>query len=59
MVDELRKLRRYVGKDVALLVGGRSVGELLHLLKSIDAKYLASVDQLIDELDSMSTATVA
>ena len=59
LVDELRKLRRYVGKDVALLVGGRPVEDHMHLLKAIDAKYIASIDLLGEELELLSTATVA
>lgn len=57
--EELRKLRRYVGKDVALFMGGQSVGNSAHILEAVNAKYIASFEQLIKELNSALTNNVA
>ncbi|MGD8258284.1 MAG: MerR family transcriptional regulator [Desulfobacterales bacterium] len=52
-VDELRKLRRYIGKDVALFVGGRLVADHIHSLEDINARYVSDIDQFSQELNSL------
>jgi methanogenic corrinoid protein MtbC1 len=59
LIDELRKLRRYVGGSVALLLGGRAVGDHMQILEEISAKYISDIDQLSEELNSLLTANVA
>jgi len=56
LVEELRKLRRYVDKDVALFVGGRAVADCIQILEEINAKYISDIDQFCEELYSLSTA---
>lgn len=58
IIDELRKLRRYVGKDVALFVGGRCVQDHPQILAEADAKYAESFDQLRQDLNSLLTKVV-
>ena len=53
LAEELRKLRRYVGKDVALLVGGRAVGDHAQILKDVNAKCIEDIDQFSEELNSL------
>ena len=57
--DELRKLRRYVGKDVALFVGGRAVGNQIQLSEEVNAKYIDNIDQLSEELNSLLVDNLA
>ena len=54
--DELRKLRRYVGNDVALFVGGQAAGDYLPVLQEINAKYVKNIDQFSEELNSLLPA---
>jgi methylmalonyl-CoA mutase cobalamin-binding subunit len=54
--DELRKLRRYVGNDVALFVGGQAAGDYLPVLQEINAKYVKNIDQFSEELNSLLLA---
>ncbi|MGD8975328.1 MAG: MerR family transcriptional regulator [Desulfobacterales bacterium] len=56
LVEELRKLRRYLDRDVALFVGGRAVANCIQILEEINAKYISDVDQFCEELYSLSTA---
>jgi DNA-binding transcriptional MerR regulator/methylmalonyl-CoA mutase cobalamin-binding subunit len=58
IIDELRKLRRYVGKEVVLFVGGRCVQDHPQILAEVDAKYAANFDQLRQELNSLLTNVV-
>jgi methanogenic corrinoid protein MtbC1 len=51
LIDELRKLRRYVGKEVALFIGGRAVGDHTLISDEINAKYLKDIDQFSEELN--------
>lgn len=51
--DELRKLRRYVGDDVALFVGGQAAGDHVPVLQEINAKYVKNIDQFSEELNSL------
>jgi DNA-binding transcriptional MerR regulator/methylmalonyl-CoA mutase cobalamin-binding subunit len=52
MVEELRKLRRYVGKALPLFVGGRAVEVHIQVLKEVNAKYISDIDQFREELSS-------
>jgi len=56
LVDELRKLRRYLGKELALFVGGRAVGDDLHILDEVDARYITAMDQFSEELSRLLIA---
>jgi methanogenic corrinoid protein MtbC1 len=58
LIDELRKLRRYVGKDVVLFVGGRAIGVHTQTLKEINAIYVTNIDQFSGELNSLLTEDV-
>jgi methanogenic corrinoid protein MtbC1 len=55
LIDELRKLRRYIGNDVALFVGGRPVADYIHFLEDINAIYVSDIDQFGQELNSLLT----
>ncbi len=59
LIEELRKLRRYVGKDMALLLGGRALENHQQILNKVDAKYISSVEQFSEELSSLLTANVS
>ena len=52
LVEELRKLRRYIGRDLALFIGGRAVADYVHLLEELNAKYISDIDQLCQELNA-------
>jgi methanogenic corrinoid protein MtbC1 len=56
--DELYKLRKYVGQNVALIVGGSPAVNQLNILEEINATYIMSIDQLRDELNVMLAANV-
>ena len=58
LADELRKLRRYIGNDSILFVGGQAVDGCKQVLKEINAKHIASVDQLSEELNCVLNETV-
>jgi DNA-binding transcriptional MerR regulator/methylmalonyl-CoA mutase cobalamin-binding subunit len=58
LTDELRKLRRYIGNDLILFVGGQAVGGCTQILEEINAKRIASVDQLSEELNSVLNENV-
>ena len=53
LVEELRKLRRYLGKDLAIFVGGRAVGDNLQILTEVNARYIVEMDQFGQELDRL------
>lgn len=53
LMDELRKLRRYVGRNTAFFIGGRIVGELIHTLEEVNAIYIHEINQFRDELNSL------
>jgi DNA-binding transcriptional MerR regulator/methylmalonyl-CoA mutase cobalamin-binding subunit len=54
--EELRKLRRYVSKNVALLVGGQAIEGQMQVLEEINAKCIADLDQLNEQLNALLTA---
>ena len=56
LIDELRKLRRYIDKEVTLFVGGRAVADCSQILEEINAKHISDIDQFREELCSLSTA---
>jgi methanogenic corrinoid protein MtbC1 len=58
LIDELRKLRRYLDKDVALFIGGRAIAvvDCTQIIEEINAKYISDIDQFCEELYSLSTA---
>ena len=58
IIDELRKLRRYVGNDVVLFVGGQAIGVHTQTLKEINAICVANIDQFSGELNSLLTEDV-
>lgn len=55
LIDELRKLRRYVGHDLALFTGGRALGDYVRFLEEVDARYITDIDQFREELNSIFT----
>ncbi len=59
LIEELRKLRRYVGKDMALLLGGRALENHQQILNKVDAKYISNIEQFSEELNSLLTAHVS
>lgn len=52
LIEEMRKLRRYVGKKLVIFIGGRAVGQQLRMLEGINAK-LVSMEQFSAELNSL------
>lgn len=56
LVEELRKLRRYVGKALPLFVGGRAVEVHLQIIQEVNAKYISDIDQFREELNSFPAA---
>lgn len=52
LVEEMRKLRRYIGRDLALFIGGRAVADYMDLLEELNAKYISDIDQLCQELNA-------
>jgi MerR family transcriptional regulator, light-induced transcriptional regulator len=56
LIEELRKLRRYVDRDVALFIGGRAVADYAQIIEEINAKYISDIEQFSGELDSLTTA---
>ena len=53
LIDELRKLRRYVGRNTSLFIGGRIAGELTQILEEVNAIYIREANQFRDELNSL------
>jgi DNA-binding transcriptional MerR regulator/methylmalonyl-CoA mutase cobalamin-binding subunit len=58
LIDELRKLRRYIGNDVLLFVGGRAVADHTQILEDVKANYISQLEQFSDELNSLSSASI-
>jgi DNA-binding transcriptional MerR regulator/methylmalonyl-CoA mutase cobalamin-binding subunit len=56
LIEELRKLRRYMATDVALFIGGRAVADYAHIIEEINAKYISDIEQFSGELYSLTTA---
>jgi methanogenic corrinoid protein MtbC1 len=55
LVEELRKLRRYIGEELPLYIGGRAVEAHMQILKEVKAKYISDIDKFREELNSLST----
>ena len=53
LINELRKLARYIGQDVTLFVGGRVVGSHTKVLEEIRAKCISDIGQFSEELKSL------
>ncbi len=53
LIEELRKLRRYVGESVAVFIGGQGVGNHKSVLDEINVKIIADLNQLSEELGSL------
>jgi DNA-binding transcriptional MerR regulator/methylmalonyl-CoA mutase cobalamin-binding subunit len=58
LIEELRKLRRYIGRDLALFVGGRAVADYMHFLEEVNAKYISNIDQFCQELNAFFSENV-
>ncbi|MGD1975762.1 MAG: MerR family transcriptional regulator [Desulfobacterales bacterium] len=56
LIEELRKLRRYIDREVTLFVGGRAVAGYIQILEEIKVRYISDIDQFSGELCSLSTA---
>ena len=53
LVEEMRKLRRYVGNDIALFIGGQAVGNQTQTLSEIGVKFIMDLDQLSEALNAL------
>ena len=53
LINELRKLARYIGQNVALFIGGRAVGDHARILEEINAMYITDIDQFSRMLNSL------
>ncbi|MGA9538689.1 MAG: MerR family transcriptional regulator [Desulfobacterales bacterium] len=58
LVSELRKLRRYIGNDLILFVGGQAVSGHPQIIEEINAKHIPNIDQLSEELNSAFNGNV-
>jgi methanogenic corrinoid protein MtbC1 len=56
LINELRKLARYIGQDVSLFIGGRAIGDHTQVLAEINAKYVNDIEQFSAELNALLTA---
>jgi DNA-binding transcriptional MerR regulator/methylmalonyl-CoA mutase cobalamin-binding subunit len=52
-VNELRKLRRYIGNDLILFVGGQAISGHIQIFEEINAKHIPNIDRLSEELNSV------
>ena len=57
-ISELRKLRRYIGNDLILFVGGQAVNGRPKIIEEINAKHISNIDQLSEELNSAFNGSV-
>jgi methanogenic corrinoid protein MtbC1 len=53
LVDEIRKLRRYLGRDMSLFVGGRVIGDYTMVLNDLNVRYIKDMDQFREELNRL------
>ena len=58
LVSELRKLRRYIGNDLIVFLGGQAVSGHPQIIKEINAKHIPNIDQLSEELNSVLNKNV-
>ena len=59
LVDELRKLRRYIGKEMTLFVGGRAVADFAQVLIDVNVNYINNIEQFRDALNVTSLSNSA
>jgi methanogenic corrinoid protein MtbC1 len=58
LTEELYKLRKYLGNNMALFVGGSSAADHLPTIEEIEAIYINSSDRLSEELNALLTVNV-
>jgi len=58
LVSELRKLRRYIGNDLIVFLGGQAVSGHPQIIEEINAKHIPNIDQLSEELSSVLNENV-
>jgi methylmalonyl-CoA mutase cobalamin-binding subunit len=58
LTEELCKLRKYLGNNMALFVGGSSGADHLPTIEEIEAIYINSSDRLSEELNALLTVNV-
>ena len=51
--DELSRLRRYVGSDLTIFIGGRAMGKNMQILKEIDVRQIEDLDQFAEALNTL------
>jgi DNA-binding transcriptional MerR regulator/methylmalonyl-CoA mutase cobalamin-binding subunit len=59
LFSELRKLRRYIGNDLIVFVGGQAVSGHPKIIEEINAKHIPNIDQLSEELSSVLNENVS
>ena len=59
LTSELRKLKRYIGPEIKLFVGGRAVGDYRPLLSEADVKFIEDFEEFSSELRSLLVADEA
>jgi len=58
LADELRKLRRYIGNEMTLFVGGRALADYAQVLEDVNAIYINNIEQFSDTLNSLSSVKI-
>ena len=58
-IIELRKLRRYIGKNVTLFVGGRVPASQMQVVVEVNAIYIQDIEYFRQELNSLMDADLA
>ena len=58
LANELRKLRRYIGNEVSLFVGGPAVANHVQVLEDVNANYIIDIQQFSDALNSLTSANI-
>jgi DNA-binding transcriptional MerR regulator/methylmalonyl-CoA mutase cobalamin-binding subunit len=53
LLDELRKLRRYIGSQVSLFIGGRAVGHRIRFPEEVGVKHIKDLDRFGEELNAL------
>ena len=51
--DELRRLRRYVGSDLIIFIGGRAMGKNAKIPEEIDVHQIQGLEQFADALNTL------
>jgi DNA-binding transcriptional MerR regulator/methylmalonyl-CoA mutase cobalamin-binding subunit len=55
LIEEIRKLRRYLGRDMSLFVGGRAIEDYINVLDEVNVRYIKDMDQFREELNRLLT----